>query len=54
MDDAHVQTKLKQVDAFSFALGVMLTLFGEFMVLSKPQYFPMWTWSIMVPLFIHR
>ena len=26
MDDRQVQTKIKQVDAFSFAIGVVLTL----------------------------
>ena len=54
MDDAHVQTKLKQVDAMSFGLGVMVTLIGEYFVLAKPQYFPIFTWFLMVPLFAHR
>ena len=54
MDDVHVQTKLKQVDAFSFALGVMLTLFVEFIVLARPEYYPMLMYFLMPLLLILR
>lgn len=54
MDDVHVQTKLKQVDAFSFALGVILTLWTEYIVLAKPEYFPIFLWCLMPTLLVHR
>ena len=54
MDDRQVQTKIKQVDAFSFAIGVVLTLVLEYIILAKPQYFPLAFYCLMPPLFIHR
>lgn len=54
MDDHQVQTKLKQVDAFSFAFGVVLTLLMEYIILAKPQYFPWAFYCLMPPLIFHR
>ena len=54
MDDVHVQMKLKQVDGYTFALGVMLTLFVEFIVLAKPEQYPTVMYFLMPLLFIHR
>ena len=54
MDDRQVQTKIKQVDAFSFAIGVVLTLVLEYIILAKPQHFPLAFYCLMPPLLIHR
>jgi len=54
MDDKHVQTMVKQVDAISFALGVFLTMLVEYIVLVKPEYLAPFTYILMPLLFIHR
>ncbi len=54
MDDVQVQTKLKQVDAVSFALGVVLTMLVEYIVLAKPEYFTKFLLCFMPPLIVHR
>ena len=54
MDEHQVQTKIKQVDAFSFALGVVLTLVLEYIVLAKPHLFPLAFYCLMPPLIFHR
>jgi len=54
MDDKHVQTMVKQVDAIEFALGVILTMFVEYLVLARPEYLAPFTYIVMPLLFIHR
>lgn len=54
MDDKEVQTMVKQVDAFSFAMGVFLTMLVEYIVLSKPEYLAPFAYCLMPTLFIHR
>ena len=54
MDEKHVQTTIKQVDAVSFALGVFLTMLFEYIVLSKPEYLAPFTYCLMPILFINR
>ena len=54
MDDKHVQTMVKQVDAIEFALGVILTMFVEYLVLARPEYLATFTYILMPLLFIHR
>ena len=54
MEDKHVQTMVKQVDAVSFALGVFLTMLVEYIVLAKPQYLAPFSYCLMPTLFIHR
>ena len=54
MEDKHVQTMVKQVDAVEFALGVLLTMLVEYIVLAKPEYLAPFSYCLMPTLFIHR
>ena len=52
--DHEVQTHVKQVDAFSFTLGVVLTLYVEYVVLAHPEYYPTFFYAILCFLMTHR
>ena len=54
MDDKNVQTIIKEVDAWAFAMGVFLTMLVEYLALSKPEYLAPFTYSLMPILLIHR
>jgi hypothetical protein len=54
MTDVHVQTKLKQVDALSFTIGVVVTYIVQYIILMQPQLFPLLFYTLMAPLMIHR
>jgi hypothetical protein len=54
MDDKNVQTIIKEVDAWAFAMGVFLTMLVEYLALSKPEYLAPFTYSLMPVLLIHR
>ena len=54
MDDKHVQTMVKQVDALSFAMGVFFILLLEYIVLAKPEYLATFTYCVMPTLYVYR
>ena len=54
MTEKDVQIKIKQVDAVHFALGVILTMFIEYIVLARPDYYPFLFYTLMPYMMVYR
>ena len=54
MTERQVQTKIKRVDAFSFTLGVILTMYTEFIILARPESYPTFFYGTLFFMMIHR
>ena len=54
MTEKDVQIKIKQVDAVHFALGVILTMFIEYIVLARPEYYPYLFYTLMPYMMVYR
>ena len=44
----------QQVDAVHFALGVILTMFIEYIVLARPEYYPYLFYTLMTYMMVYR
>ena len=54
MGESNEQSKIKQVDSISFALGVALIMSVEYIVLVQPQFFIILFYCLMGFLIVYR
>ena len=54
MTDAKVRTRVKQVDALSFTIGVAFSYLAQFVFLMRPDLFPYLYMLSMAILLPHR
>ena len=54
LGDSRVQTRVKQIDAFTFTLGVAGTYLTEWIILRKQHLFPVYFYILMTGLLINR
>lgn len=54
LNESHVKTKVQQVDAASFTLGVAVSYLTEWIILKRPTLFPNFFYVFMGILLINR
>ena len=54
MNERHVRTRIQQVDAASFTLGVAVSYLTEWIVLRRPTLFPNFFYILMAVLLTNR
>jgi hypothetical protein len=54
LKESHVKTRIQQVDAASFTLGVAVSYLTEWIVLRRPTLFPNYFYILMAVLLINR
>ena len=54
MNERHVKTRIQQVDAASFTVGVATSYLVEWIVLRRPTMFPNFFYILMAILLINR
>ena len=54
LNERHVKTRIQQVDAASFTVGVATSYLVEWIVLRRPTMFPNFFYILMATLLINR